>query len=585
MERLTCIAGMFSTLLMACSSQNVVSGKSCSRVNSVVKQETLSTLSSDSLGGGLLLMTHLDEESELNLQEPMATKEKMTQCNVALELLDASKVKVRMWTASHCIRPLLLTKLTLAVRDRLSESGRFFKWDVSHRVLADAKKMRKAYDYFSGSSLVGARVRLWNSFDRRKMIVEGSNAVLTPRVSCENLRWSQAADGRHSLCFSIFDLMHIDFELPDKDSAKTLQLIDELKKNAPVSSTADRIALKRETFLRRMHTTSQAEWIIHEGNRVRQFMSSFPRASFPYFSNDIYEIEKLNREVFSLPHPEEWNFMDPQTFVTQDASPPNLNSSYTAINAGTYTSPRTTIEGVAVTCHRQLRKYNPETDKVEVLPELEVRPHEYCPGGSSFQADHFWNRDRPWSKMIADMTVEAAQQYSAELLSLLNESQSQADQLTRLTISSTFGITNDLGFENRLADLTTQLLRHLRIPAAQVSNEIVGINDLALSGAFLFSLPISDTKARFLKGDSGSIVLLDGVPIATLYSVDGEETSGGAAVLPLPTIAEDGAWEDQWDDPIQTVKRSPLDSFEAEQPVDEAVKTARSDSINSSECI
>lgn len=47
--------------------------------------------------------------------------------------------------------------------------------------------------------------------------------------------------------------------------------------------------------------------------------------------------------------------------------------------------------------------------------------------------------------------------------------------------------------------------------------------------------PVDALKIRFEKGDSGSIVTLDGVaPLLALQSVDNEETSGGASVVALP---------------------------------------------------
>ena len=46
-------------------------------------------------------------------------------------------------------------------------------------------------------------------------------------------------------------------------------------------------------------------------------------------------------------------------------------------------------------------------------------------------------------------------------------------------------------------------------------------------------------QLRLRPGDSGSMILAGGLPIAVLATVDGEKTSGGAAVLPLPEINSD----------------------------------------------
>ncbi|MCA2959603.1 MAG: hypothetical protein IOD12_05075, partial [Silvanigrellales bacterium] len=53
---------------------------------------------------------------------------------------------------------------------------------------------------------------------------------------------------------------------------------------------------------------------------------------------------------------------------------------------------------------------------------------------------------------------------------------------------------------------------------------------------FRVSSQFSRLKVKFEKGDSGSILTLDGVlPLLALHSVDGEETSGGASVVALPS--------------------------------------------------
>lgn len=526
-----------SLLLIACSAGQSGGSQICSETMSVLTATTSEAERVDSGRVGLLMIQHYDLK-ESNLKEPMPQTEISSQCNAALELLEESPPKVRLWTASHCIKPLTLTSLKLAVRDESSPSGSFNIWQIDHPILHQAAKMRRAYDVFAGGARTAERYRLFKAFDRRSMLVEGSSAVLTPRVSCENLRRSQQADERHSLCFSIFDLMNLDFELPDPNSAQSERLISDLKKSKVSSATKEAIQHKRETFLRRIHTTSQIEWIIHEGFMLRTFVTSEPLNRFPYFSDDAMEIERLNREVFSLPHPEEFELLQSRTLTTQDAVPPAVNKTYTALVNGRYTSPRVSFD-FALTCYRALRRYNPDTGNVDVLPELEIRPHEFCPGGSQYDPSHFWDRDRPWSWMMADMTHEGARQYSRAISDVASLTTDSNERLKRFEVASTFGVAANIEFESMMTDVATPLLKHLRISSEFLTEEIFGLSNLEETGAFLLSMPRLNARARFLKGDSGSIVLLDGVPIATLYSVDGEETSGGSGLLPLPELTED----------------------------------------------
>jgi hypothetical protein len=50
----------------------------------------------------------------------------------------------------------------------------------------------------------------------------------------------------------------------------------------------------------------------------------------------------------------------------------------------------------------------------------------------------------------------------------------------------------------------------------------------------LENLNLGYAQLRLRPGDSGSMILANGLPMAVLATVDGEKTSGGAAVLPLP---------------------------------------------------
>jgi hypothetical protein len=52
------------------------------------------------------------------------------------------------------------------------------------------------------------------------------------------------------------------------------------------------------------------------------------------------------------------------------------------------------------------------------------------------------------------------------------------------------------------------------------------------------NLQIGFGQLRLHPGDSGSMILAGGLPIAVLSTVDGEKTSGGASVLALPANVE-----------------------------------------------
>lgn len=515
------------------------SGRNCSATKSVLKTEIVNNNSIVDTQTGLLLTTHHAQPLNEAVLETLSKQEVLTQCNASLELLQAEPPRIRLWTASHCVKPLLLTSLTLAIRDASSVSGAFFQWKLDHKLLRDAQAMREVYEFFGSSWEIGKRQHLLKAFDRRSMYADGDTATLTPRVSCENLRWSLQADDRHSLCFSIFDLMHLDFDLPDRDSKKTKALLDFLQKSQKSAVTEQQVDEKRKTFLRRIHLASQVPWIIHEGWQLRNSMTTEAQSNFPFFSQEADLIERLNRAVFSLPHEEEMSFMTPETVTGYDAIPPAANPTYSIAYRGTYVSPRTTISGVELTCMRQLQRYNPLSGKIEAQAGLEIRPREYCYGGSKFSPDHFWDRDRRWSEMVADLTLGAAQDFSKAIFDSSMTTTDSNQRLDRFNIVSTFDLSDELGFRSGLIDLTNPLLKHLQIPLRTVTHEIFGFEGLSESGAFMVSLPKDEVKARFLKGDSGSILMLDGVPVATLYSVDGEETSGGSAITSLPELIED----------------------------------------------
>ncbi|MEY3901238.1 MAG: hypothetical protein RL189_544 [Pseudomonadota bacterium] len=510
----------------------------CSQPQSVLQTDIFNDPLNLDAPAGLLLSTHkrADESGRMLLSE----ETELSKCNVFMELLNKELATVRLWTASHCIRRLTVTSMSLAVRDKSSPTGGFLTWELQHEILSKAETMQQVYDHLGGYT--DEKNRLARAWDRRRMMVYGDNALLTPRVSCENLRWSEQADNRHSLCFSVFDLMSFDIVLPEGTSARTKSLLESLSRFKKNQTTELSLAEKRNTFLHRLDLTSQSEWIIHIGNMVRTWMSGFSAAALPMFSEEVLLMEKLNRNVFSLPQAEEWSFIRPEPVTTQDAIPPNSNTTYQVIHKDTYVSPRTTINNVKVACYRQLRKYNPATGKVDIVAELELRPHEYCAGGAKQQADHFWNRDREWSLMMADMTVGAAQDYAQSVKDILLASATGSEQLNRLSVVSNFENEDTVNFDARETEDVSPFLRHLVLPAKTLTTNLNGLQNFQQTGAILFSLPREAVKARFQKGDSGAILLLDGVPVATLYSVDGEETSGGASIRSLPDASpEDGA--------------------------------------------
>ncbi|NBW81136.1 hypothetical protein EBR21_05220 [bacterium] len=58
--------------------------------------------------------------------------------------------------------------------------------------------------------------------------------------------------------------------------------------------------------------------------------------------------------------------------------------------------------------------------------------------------------------------------------------------------------------------------------------------------AFLFDYLPSKNYFQFQKGDSGSVLnIFSGYPVAVLSTIDGEPTSGGATITPLPEPVEE----------------------------------------------
>lgn len=63
---------------------------------------------------------------------------------------------------------------------------------------------------------------------------------------------------------------------------------------------------------------------------------------------------------------------------------------------------------------------------------------------------------------------------------------------------------------------------------------------IPMKQVFLFSFSPDAEKMFFTKKDSGSLLsILGTVPVSALSAIDGTETSGGAAIIPLPKIDDE----------------------------------------------
>jgi hypothetical protein len=532
-----------SVLVTGCSGQKT-SNSICSAPNSILDAQKTSSSTWSSASAGLLLSTHYIAASPL-----WDSEQRLSKCNTKLELLDLEKGKVRLWSAAHCIRPLLLTSLKLAVRNEDSALGGFNIWELSHPMLEHAKTMRTAYNDLLPATQQNMRDRLVAAFDRSSMWVKDESSVLEPRTSCENLRWQTPADSMHALCFSIHDLSFLDIELPEPRSTKSRNLLQSLEP-AGAAPAAQLIAEQRSIFMRRINLLAQTEWITSQEQNMTNYMKN-PQVIIPSTDRIFGVVARLQKLVFDLPHPEESSFMTPVDVVTQD-KPAGQNETLKVVSSGTYTSPRLSapLNDVGVSCVRSLRKLN-ESGEVVTLSELEYRPHEYCPGGANPQPGHVWYREHQWARMIADLTVGAAQDYSSTVSSQLISDGALGDWKSRLSVVSNFSVDDKIDFFREESQQVSPFLNPLRIPAPALSEQLYGWQQFSSTGAFVLAMKKENAAVRFLKGDSGALLLLDGVPIAALHSVDGEETSGGASILPLPTIsAEDD------DEPVTTSSRA-----------------------------
>lgn len=524
----TSISLLILPALSGCGAKSSAASGQCSTVQSILNGQQTSQASFSKASAGLLLSTHFETASST-----WDAPQRLSKCNATIELLHAETKQLRLWTASHCVTPLLLTSLKLAMRDENSSIGGFVTWNLSHPILNKAEKMRKAYTEISPNSYSGAREKLLKAFDRSNMWVKDESSFLAPRTSCENLRWLTPADALHALCFTVHDLIHYDITLPEPESEKSKELISALQKNNKSASTEQAIAEKRALFLRRIGLLSQIEWITTQEQNLVGYLNN-PQSGLPSTEVIAAGVARLQKEVFDLPHPEESSFMTPINVTTQD-QPTGSNQTLSVIKSGTYSSTRLTspLNDVTVACVRSLRKW--ESGVVKTLSELEYRPHAYCPGGANPQPDHVWYREYQWSRMVTDLTLGAAKDYTNAVSQQIVSSGVLGDWASRVSVVSNFSVDDQIDFFNQEPDAVSPFLSALKIPATLFSDKLYGWNGFVNTGAFMLALKKDSVKARFLKGDSGAMLLLDGVPIATLYSVDGEETSGGASIRALPT--------------------------------------------------
>ncbi|MFZ9519786.1 MAG: hypothetical protein ACO3A4_04855, partial [Silvanigrellaceae bacterium] len=457
-------------------------------------------------------------------------------CNVSLELLDATSGKIRLWTASHCLRPLRLTSMKLAVRDESSSIGGFVTWNLAHPLLEKAAKLRAAWSEIPAYGYAITRDRLDTAFDRGRMWVNDQTSVLAPRTSCENLRWLLPAEAVHTLCFSIHDLMSLEVTLPDLESNKSQALVAALGSNVKSLATEQAITEKRAIFLRRIGLLSQIEWITSQEQALTNFLKN-PQSVLPSTDPTAAVIARLQKDVFDLPHPEESSFMP-----------------------GNYISPRIPAPGieVKVECVRAIATV---AGSGETTPySLESRPHAFCPGGATPQEGHVWFRDYQWLKMISDLAIGGAGDYAYAVHQQLVANGQPRDWASRVSIISNFVLDDRIDFLGRESDVVSPFLSAFKIPANLFSDQLYGWQGFTYTGALLLAMNRDSSKARFLKGDSGSLLLLDGVPIATLYSVDGEETSGGASIRALPTAESEESTESTQVSGSATGTRSTVDN-------------------------
>ncbi|MBM3381772.1 MAG: hypothetical protein FJY29_04965 [Betaproteobacteria bacterium] len=103
-------------------------------------------------------------------------------------------------------------------------------------------------------------------------------------------------------------------------------------------------------------------------------------------------------------------------------------------------------------------------------------------------------------------------------------------------------ITKDFGDYLRIVTNYKGKNQDAQIESVDVVGQFVRSNlgNTSLDGVFIFDYDPAVAHFSFAKGDSGSLLnIFGGYPVAALSTVDGEPTSGGTAILPLPELDEE----------------------------------------------
>ncbi|MEN9810877.1 MAG: hypothetical protein RLZZ488_2444 [Pseudomonadota bacterium] len=90
------------------------------------------------------------------------------------------------------------------------------------------------------------------------------------------------------------------------------------------------------------------------------------------------------------------------------------------------------------------------------------------------------------------------------------------------------------------ADKDNRSLGQVVVQKLDGNNSRNNLSSASFSGGFIFDYDPAVHKFAFEKGDSGTVLnVFSGYPVAVLSTVDGEPTSGGASITPLPEPNED----------------------------------------------
>ncbi|NBX17937.1 MAG: hypothetical protein EBR09_11285 [Proteobacteria bacterium] len=125
---------------------------------------------------------------------------------------------------------------------------------------------------------------------------------------------------------------------------------------------------------------------------------------------------------------------------------------------------------------------------------------------------------------------------------LVHQSRETYDQFSKVNKSR-------LNFEDYLQIQTLARVNQQthKITLLRLENKVTRSNlqDGSNSPVLLFDFDPNDNYFNFIKGDSGSTLnIFAGYPVAALSTVDGEETSGGASITPLPEAKSEDATQE-----------------------------------------